>query len=53
MTPTVLLVLIVSMAAIAVVAAAMRAAYLVAGGRFEERPAFTPEPAAEELELAA
>ena len=52
MTPTLLLVFIVSIAAIAVVAAAMRAAYLVAGGRFEERPAVTLEPA-EELELAA
>jgi hypothetical protein len=52
MTPTVLLVLIVSIAAIGLVAAAMRVAYLVAGGRFEERLAVTPEPA-EELELAA
>jgi hypothetical protein len=52
MTATVLLVLIVSSAAIAVIAAAMRVAYLVADGRFEERPAVKREPA-EELELAA
>jgi len=52
MTPAILFVLIVSLAAIAVVAAGMRVAYLVAGGRFEKRLAVTTEPA-EDLDLAA
>jgi hypothetical protein len=52
MTPTILLVLIVSIAAIAVVATAMRVAYLIAGGRAEQSPIVTSEPA-EELKPAA
>jgi hypothetical protein len=52
MTPTILFVLIVSIAAIAAVAGAMRVAYLIAGGRVEHSPVVTSEPA-EELELAA
>jgi hypothetical protein len=42
MTPTILFVLIVSIAAIAFVAAAMRAACLIAGGRFEQSPSSRP-----------
>jgi hypothetical protein len=53
MTPTIILLLIVSIVAIAAVAAAMRVAYLTAGGRFEERPAPATSEPAEDLELAA
>jgi hypothetical protein len=52
MTPTIILVLIVSIVAIGLLAAAMRVAYLTAGGRFDGSPVpVTSEP--EELELAA
>ena len=54
LTPTIALDLIASIVAIGLVAAAMRLAYLTAGGRFDEAPApAVAESGSEELARAA